>query len=326
MKYIYGGESCHRLSEHLADTDDSLCIIFSIVSDDRLPFELATIISHFHENECESYDIHILGDLVGLPLEQWRVRNYLMHELSLYAKNKKISLFWYDGDKIREGHGFFIRNPLHTDNLIHSESHCNRGEINYSDANLKEICFLDERGYPVNRLLNKTKKEIGYIFDTISELPAIEKIVCPFIDGLQIGRLPGSLKILDLRGCAKLDITPQCIPLTLEKINLSACGLISIPDFVHDLEKLNTLFLYKNALSVNGFFDTPKSLEFLSLYRNKIKRIELDVARLKKVNLGANPLAEISIKGGSENVAIGLRKVNCERLVIIHRNPVTIEF
>ncbi|WP_379057900.1 hypothetical protein V6M93_17120 [Pectobacterium brasiliense] len=325
MLYIYGGDSCQKLSRSLKVNNDLLTIVFSIVSDDRLPLHLDKLKDHLFEDNYKYYHIHILGDLIGLPLTQWRVRNYLINELSIFAKNKNMHIYWYDGDKIRDGHDFFIKNPLHIDKISYFDYHDNELEVKNLDNNTKEISFLNHHGYPENNLLRKTKKEVEYIFSTIAELPFVEKIVCPFIDNLQISTLPKGLKKLDLRGCSNIKIDPKCIPFSLEKINLSACDLLAIPDYIYDLKKLNTLFLYKNNLEINGEFKTPSDLEVLSLYRNKINNIELNLIKLKKINLGANPIKKIIISGATNNIELGLRKVNYEDLVIIHDHKLTLE-
>ncbi|WP_174869639.1 hypothetical protein [Pectobacterium polaris] len=326
MLYVYGGDSCQELSKTLKIDDNLLSIVFSIVSDDRLPFCLDKLKNHIFEDKYNNYHIHVLGDLIGLPLTQWRVRNYLKNELSFFAKDRNIHIYWYDGDKIRDGNYFFIHNPLHIDKISHFDYRHNELAVENFDASTKEINFLNHRAYPENNLLGKTKKEVNYIFATIAELPFVEKIVCPFIDNLQIRTLPKSLKKLDLRGCTNLKVDPKCIPIALEKINLSACDFIEIPDYVYDLSELNTLFLYKNKLEINGVFKIPKNLEFLSLYRNKINSIEFDTIKLKKINLGANPIKKIIISSATEGIELGLRKVNCEELMIIHDHELTLEF
>lgn len=326
MMYVYGGESCQKLSKHLAKDDHTLHFIFSIISDDRLPFRLEELKGYLLGGGYESYDIHILGDLIGLPLSQWRVRNYLIQELSGIAKDRNITMYWYDGDKLREGQDFFIKNPLHTDKLSYFDYPYDQSTVKMFDANLRKVNFLNHHAYPENELLKKTKKEIDYIFSEMAEFPFVEEITCPFIDGLQISRLPKSLKRLDLRGCIDIGIDPDCLPLTLEKLNLSACNLFTIPDCIFDLKNLNKLLLYKNRIEVSDMSKVPPDLEFLSLYRNEIKHMDFDMKKLKYLNLGANPVKRIKVKEARENLTIGLRKVNCEELEITHGQNLTLEF
>lgn len=326
MLYIYGGRSCQKLSKNISIENDSLNIIFSIVSDDRLPFNLSLLMDHLHEDKFKNYKIHILGDLIRLPLTQWRVRQYLIEELSILVSKKNITLYWYDGDKISEGYDFFMHHPLHSDKLSYVDYRSNDSLVKEFTCHTQEINFLSGRGYPQNSLLNKSKKEIDYIFCTIADLPNVERITCPFIDGLRINRLPRSLKKLDVRGCPNLRIDYKCIPFELEKINLSACDLFDIPDYIDDLKQLKTLLLYKNKLEISGGFKNNTNLEFLSLYRNKIKSIALDVIKLNKVNLGANPINSISINSTAENIVLGLRKVDIEKIILIHNAKLTLEF
>ncbi|WML88735.1 hypothetical protein [Thiothrix subterranea] len=327
MPTVYEGISCKKLMNFIINDDSEIdYLIISICSDDLLPVDLKDVFKLIEQSHCLKFNIYILGDLVGLPLDKWRVRDYLIKEISFLAKNKILTIYWYDGDKIREGNIFFCKTPLHIDRLSYQPKMC-LVDLNIdTSSNVRHISFLDSRAYPKNILKNKTKKEIDYIFSQVAEIEKLESIECPFLNNLTISRLPKNLKKLDLRGCENIKIDAECLPPGLDSINLSACRLDYFPDFITTLVKLRFLFLYKNFIDINSANMIPKNVEVLSLYRNKIKEFEVNSMALRRLNLGANPLVKFTLGELPTCLNLGLRKVNLDKLTISQYSNLSIEF
>ena len=326
MPTVYEGISCKKLVSFIKNDSEIDYLIISICSDDLLPVELNDIFKLIEQSPCLRFNIYILGDLVGLPLDKWRVRDYLIKEISFLAKNKILTIYWYDGDEIREGNIFFCKTPLHIDRIAY-QPRMFLVDLNVdTSSNVSHVSFLDSRAYPKNILQNKTRKEIDYIFSQMAEMEKLESIECPFLNNLTISRLPKNLKKLDLRGCENIKIDAECLPLDLDSLNLSACRLDYFPDFIATLVKLRFLFLYKNFIDIDSANMIPKNVEILSLYRNKIKEFNVNSKALRRLNLGANPLVKFTLGELPTCLNLGLRKVNLDKLTIFQHSNLSIEF
>lgn len=336
---IYGGTVCHKI----ANTLTSSALIFSICSDDRLPNELESLILN-RVLELDK-DIHIVGDLHNLPLDLWRVRNYLLTFIKVRGVKLPFKIFWYDGDLIRQSQtDFFIKNPLHIDQIEvlgarsfiqdrESSEFKALSQYSYfkkleriidltqtmpcveldSKSNIIGLDFL-KGYYPLNIASSLRQDELEKILLNVSEISSLKTLKFPFIKSLKIQRLPERLEVLDIRGCEKFELY-TALPPTLLKINVAACGLTHVPDYINTLPNLSELMIYKNYISKINTFNLPQTLQRISVYRNNIKEIYIDFDYshcLEVLNIGANPLKIISFaskKVDEHQIQINSRKL-----------------
>ncbi|MBB1440109.1 leucine-rich repeat domain-containing protein, partial [Shewanella sp. SG41-4] len=307
---ICGGYSCSKLSNVIKDQDGQYVLIISICSDDLLPLEPNEIINRILCSSCSEIHIHILGDLVGIPTEQWRVRGYLLDELSFLAINLKLKFFWYDGDKIREGINLFCMVPLLVDDLKYSPRIEMEKVDNVIYEGMSVLSLVNKSGYPYNFLRAKTKKERDYFFSAISEVETLKVLECPFLSDFKVDNLPKNLEVLDLRGCKDFELRTANEFVSLKSVNFGACLLYNLPDLLFGCSNLERLYLYKNFLKGNEIKNLPLNIKTLSLYRNKIEDVDVRLDFLERLNLGANPLRKISIHHEQDSVKLELRKVD----------------
>lgn len=339
MIVIHGGTICHKIANTLTGS----ALVFSICSDDRFPNELESLILN-RDIEFDK-DIHVVGDLHKLPLNLWRVREYLLTFIKLRGTNLPFKIFWYDGDLIRQSQtDFFVKNPLHIDQIevlsarsFIQDRECSQfkalSQYSYfkklekiidltqampcveldSNSNIIGLDFL-KGDYPLNIASSLKQHELEKILLNISEVSSLKKLKFPFVKSLQIQRLPERLEVLDIRGCEKFELY-TALPPTLLKINVAACGLTHVPNYINNLPNLSELMIYKNYISKINIFNLPKTLQRISVYRNNIKNIYVDLDYLhclEVLNIGANPLKLISFV--SKNVDEHQVQINSRKL------------
>lgn len=318
MSFVYGGYACQKVYEKVRQRhNNSNYIIFSIVSDDMLPFEFSFLLEKIINSDSEDFHVYILGDLFGIDIEKWRLRNYLLSNLSFLKKN--VFLYWYDGDYIRDGSEYFLSNPLKIDRVnmfcrVHPKLDMNLDSI-------EEINFHNEASYPVNILKGKSVSEINNIFKELCVNNNLRKIRCCFLNDIQLYNIPDKVRHLDFRGCENIDLKLQRKIYKLEYINLSACGFLKIPEYLYGFNNLKILHIYKNRISYFNQDNIPEKIESISLYRNNLSRVVLDLNKfsgLYNLNIGANPIKEVVIVGKNRQnrINIGVRKVNLNDLTI----------
>lgn len=332
--YIFGGKTCEYLMNFIQPPG----LIFSIISDDRIPDEVITFLKLNRFNKVK-INIHILGDLFDLPLQQWRVRNNFLPWLD--SQHITADVFWYDGDLIRALNHL---KPIHCDSkkITSSEeissqynriTSCHHYEIDkifeiigqypyYELDSRGQITHLNFKGDGFNdlgimSLLRKNEsKEIFYLISQISSLKILN---ISFTKNLEISALPENLVKLDCRGSFNLKFETE-LPKNLSYLNIAACGLKEIPKVALNHDQIKILFLYKNFLSeINDLF-LPKNIERLSLYRNNICHINWNIDNLQyltNLNLGANPLTELTFisNNSDRDLILNIRKINTAKLI-----------
>ena len=340
---VIGGESCCRVAASLSGS----ALVFSIHSDDRLPVAVERILESAPDGSAIPSDIHIVGDLHGVPVRHWRLREYLHKMLSGFM-DRHFRLFWYDGDLIRTGSGFYVSHPLCIDHLatctVKNEHRANEKPHDLPDGitdetlacissiigmapragfnELGELTGLDfcvGESYPQNIMSHLDDRHISDVLQRVAGLTSLKVLRLSFLEDLRITELPISLQKLDCRGCGGMWIDEKVIPATLNSLNLSACKLTALPDFMPRLVGLQELLLYKNGITSINQSALPEGLHRLSLYRNRIIGISLDLVRLQQLeelNIGANPLQYLHLENGTSdrNLRINLRKVTVEAL------------
>lgn len=352
---VIGGDSCHSVAATLSGA----ALVFSIQSDDRLPAEVETILKSMADGDGLPSDIHIVGDLHGVPVEHWRLRAY-MSKMLRSITGRHFRLFWYDGDLIRGGSGFHVKHPLCIDHIAPSSvmkdcpvnepltglpdavseetlvaissiiGSTPRASFNESgELSMLDFCVGDS--YPRNIMSHLGDGHIGNVLKQVAGLSSLKVLRLGFLEGLQITGLPNGLQKLDCRGCVGVQIDGKVIPSTLGSLNLSACKLTRLPRFLIQLTGLRELLLYKNGIIECDQSGFPASLRRLSLYRNRISRLRLDLSRLQHLealNMGANPLEYLHLENGTpvRNLTVNLRKVAIESLDFRVDCPYNISF
>lgn len=326
MSYVYGGYACQKVYDKIRQRHgkDNF-IIFSIVSDDMLPFELSFLLEKVINSDNDDFHVYILGDLFGIDIKKWRLRNYLLFELSFLDKN--IFLHWYDGDYIRDGSEYFLINPLKIDKINMSFPVYSKLDM-HLNSSIEEISFHSDLFYPVNILNGMSIFDINNIFEKLCLNDKLRKIKCCFINNLQLYNIPDQVSHLDFRGCENIDLKLQRKNYKLEYINLSACGFLEIPEYLYKFNNLRVLHIYKNRISHFNQNNIPEKIESLSLYRNNISKVVLDLnrfSRLYNLNIGANPIKELIILGKNRlnRINIGVRKVKLNELTITSEENVS---
>ena len=332
--HILGGKTC----QYLVNFIQSPGLVFSIISDDRIPEEVISFLQFKRFNK-EKINIHILGDLFDLPLQQWRVRNNFLPWLD--KQYIAANVLWYDGDLIREINHL---SPIHFDStkltyleLSNTNSHINSPCEHYELKKISEIIGkyphyeMDSNGKITNLsfmnngfndmgILNQlSRKKIKEVLYLISQIPSLKTLNISFSKNLEITELPKNLVKLDCRGSLNIKFETE-LPKNLTYLNISACNLKKFPKIILNNEQIKTLLLYKNYLSEINDSLLPSKIERLSIYRNNIAHINLNIdnlPHLAQLNIGANPLTELNFISNSSDreLALNMRKINTAKLV-----------
>lgn len=349
MIRVIGGQNCQRLSaywQHQRQRQDS-ALIFSINSDDRIPLEAERLLG---ERTYRFSNILVVGDLAGLELEHWRVRDFLIELLANHAFWKHATLFWFDGDlmtskgienSLIKFEGVIELHKKITDTKqsiplpscqLFSELceilSCIPGHTLNGKNEVESICFNSPRIYPRSLLNSVNVQKRKKINNILQQMNGLKKLDFSFTENLTLPLVNGA-RYLNLRGCENACLKNLTACRDLFFLNITACKLSHLPQGLEELSKLEVLIAAKNRIGSLDSFELPASLIRLSLYRNNLKDLKLNFDHFDKLislNLGANPLKRLRTPGGQSTIDISLRKVNYLALVLETENHEFLRF
>ncbi|EHC05412.1 leucine-rich repeat-containing protein [Shewanella baltica OS625] len=324
MHNIFGGDTCQKVALQFEDHLQNL-LIFSICSDERLPDGL----EEYLRSEKGSQHLLIVGDFMALPPpKDESPASYEAIKLMLVnSEVKQINVGWVNGVDIgpnlhqnMKWHAFHL--PQNTPDEKKDTSLKN--DIKFVCSSEKNVYYhlckllnfpvyvgvkndkivtidlTDNQLYPRGITNNLSNKKMLELWRIVSQLRYLKKINACFN---ALSFLPDfshftQLEKLDLRGNPHLDLYELHTAKTLSSLNISACSLTELPSSINSLHNLKTLLAYKNHITDISNIKFPKSIERISLYRNKISNKILDLDHcdnLQEINLGANPILDMTL-------------------------------
>ncbi|MBB1299895.1 hypothetical protein H5183_00975 [Pseudoalteromonas sp. SR44-8] len=324
MHNIFGGSTCQKVAlqfeEHLQDV-----IVFSICSDERLPDGLE---EHLRDEKGPQH-LLIVGDFMSLPPpKDESPASYEAIKLILAnSEVKLINVGWVNGANIGPNlHQSIKWHAFHSSQNTPAEKKDTSliNDINFVCSSEREVyhhvCKLlnfsvyvgvkndkivtidltDNQPYPRGLTNNLPNKQILELWHIVSQLQYLKKINACFNE---LSFLPNfssftQLEKLDLRGNPRLDFHELHSAKTLSSLNISACSLLELPSSINSLPNLRSLLAYKNHITDISNIKFPKSIERISLYRNKISNKVLNLGhcdKLQEINLGANPIQNMTL-------------------------------
>lgn len=337
----FGGRNCSIVHSVLSSYIPSI-LVFSICSDERLINDLECYLYRIKEDHVPD-NIVVLGDFVQIPPKNCRVSMEVLRLLSLKS-DKLIKVSWIDGGTTNfqsANYNDFKWEPFSlslikqefpsvainrdvalidkTDSVMLASIKKVIGSLpNFElDNNNKviSISFLDSHFYPRSFIDNISRESFDELWLLLSRLHNLRYLNISFSG---INYIPDvkfdNLERLDARGNRLLTFESiECFP-NLTYLNISACGLKSVPANLRSLIKLEALLCYKNLIETIDINCLPSSIVRLSLYRNLLKGFRVNLKfhkNLSEINIGANPLQSVEISN--------LR--NCLRLRVRNLDP-----
>lgn len=325
MNSIFGGHTCEKVALQLEKHIHGF-LVFSICSDERLPDGLE---KHLRNNKGPDY-LLIVGDFMLLPpSKEESPASYEAIKLILTQSNlKKVNVAWVSGADIApdlhqtiKWHAFYLPNNVTDDkkdtslinniNLVSSKEKkiyqhiCKLLSfpvyVGVKNNQIVTIDLTDNHSYPRGLTNNLPTTQMLELWRNVSQLRYLKKINARF-NGLSF--LPDfssltHLEKLDLRGNPYLDFNELSTAKALLSLNISACSLTELPNSINSLHNLKSLLAYKNHITDLSNIKFPKSIERISFYRNQISSKTLELShcgKLQEINLGANPIATMTLK------------------------------
>lgn len=324
MFKIFGGKTCLDAAEQLKDHLHNL-VVFSICSDERLPHGL-------EEYLCTNKDIQnilIVGDFLTVPpSREESPASYEAIRLALInSRMNRINVGWMNSaytqtNLLQNTKWDVFLSPQNMKNRVKDlsltidvEKICREERAAYlhicellkfpvyvgvEQGRIVTVDFTDNLLYPRGLTNNLSTGQMQELWNLTFKLHHLQSINARFNHLKFLPDFSSLLKLkkIDLRGNSGLKFHQLQTIEQLEFLNISACSLTELPSVLNSLRNLKTLLAYKNHISYLSNIEFPKSIERISLYRNLLNNETIDLRHcdnLKEINLGANPIVNLTL-------------------------------